>query len=347
GSSSGSAAAVAASLCAAALGSETNGSIVCPSSLCGVVGIKPTVGLTSRAGVIPISATQDTIGPHGRTVADAALVLGAIAGPDPADPATAASAGRALGDYTQFLDRHGLRGARVGILRDKRVCGYHPGSDHITERAVELMAAQGAAVVELSNLPAKVDEASAAEYEVLLYELKAGLNAYLTGCGGDLPRSLAELIAFNEAHAEEELCYFGQERFLAAQAKGGLDEPTYRQALGQSRDASRVLIDELLGMHQLDAIVMPSASPAWPIDLINGDHFLGGSSDLAARAGYPLISMPAGDIHGLPVGINLMGRAFAEPTLIRLAYAFEQAAKARRPPQFKPTLELPSYASHI
>ncbi|NNJ11730.1 amidase [Chloroflexales bacterium ZM16-3] len=341
GSSSGSAAAVAASLCAAALGSETDGSIVCPSSLCGVVGIKPTVGLTSRAGVIPISSTQDTVGPHGRTVADAALVLGVIAGPDPDDPATAAGEGRALGDYTPFLVADGLRGARIGVLRGGKVFGYHPGTDQVAEAAIALMADQGAIIIDPVELPEGVSFSDPAEFEVLLYEFKAGLNAYLAGCGGDLPRSLAELIAFNQANADAEMPYFGQELFLLAEMKGGLDTPAYQEALVKSRDVARAAIDSMLDTHGLDAIVMPTESPAWMIDLVNGDHFLGGSAGLAARAGYPLVTVPAGDVYGLPVGITFMGRAFSEPTLIRLAHAFEQAAQARRPPQLLATLRLP------
>ncbi|MBX0329419.1 amidase [Oscillochloris sp. ZM17-4] len=341
GSSSGSAAAVAASLCAAALGSETDGSIVCPSSLCGVVGIKPTVGLASRAGVIPISATQDTVGPHGRTVADAALLLGAIAGPDYDDPATAAGAGRALDDYTPFLDADGLRGARIGVLRAGKVFGYHPGTDRVAEAAIALMAERGATIIDPVELPEGASFADPAEFEVLLHEFKAGINAYLAGCGGDLPRSLAELIAFNEAHADVEMPYFGQELFLLAEARGGLDAPAYQEALAKSRDGARAAIDGALDAHGLDAIMMPTESPAWLIDLVNGDHFLGGSSGLAARAGYPLVTVPAGDVHGLPVGITFMGRAFSEPTLIRLAHAFEQAAQARRPPQLLATISLP------
>ncbi|MEI7771613.1 MAG: amidase family protein, partial [Chloroflexales bacterium] len=316
-------------------------SIVCPASLCGVVGIKPTVGLTSRAGVIPISFTQDTVGPHGRTVADAAAVLGAIAGPDPRDPATAAAAGRVFDDYTQFLDRDGLRGARIGVLRSGKIFGYHPDTDRIAAAAIAAMAAQGATIIDPLHTPEDVPMSDPAEYEVLLFEFKAGLNAYLAGCGGDLPRSLAELISFNEANREQEMPYFGQEIFLMAEEKGGLDDPAYIDALARSRDNARNAIDSLMEQLALDAIVMPSESPAWLTDLVNGDHFLGGSSALAARAGYPLITVPAGEAHGLPVGITFMGRAFSEPTLIRLAYGFEQASHARRPPQLLPTIELP------
>ncbi len=341
GSSSGSAAAVAASLCAAALGSETDGSIVCPSSFCGVVGIKPTVGLTSRAGVIPISSTQDSVGPHGRTVADAAIVLGVIAGPDPRDPATAAVEGRFVRDYAQFLDRNGLRGARVGVLRSGKVFGYHIDTDRVAAEASAVMAAQGAVIIDPLFTPEDVPMSDPAEYEVMLFEFKAGLNAYLARCGGDLPRSLAELISFNTANHEREMPYFGQEIFLMAEEKGGLDSPAYQDALRRSRDNARNAIDSLMIQHRLDAIIMPSESPAGLTDLVNGDHFLGGSSALAARAGYPLITVPAGHAYGLPVGITFMGRAFSEPALIRLAYAFEQASLSRRPPRLLPTLDLP------
>lgn len=347
GSSSGSAAAVAASFCAAAIGTETDGSIVCPSSICGVVGIKPTVGLTSRAGVIPIAASQDTVGPHGRTVADAAAVLGALVGVDPRDPATAASAGKVFADYTQFLDPNGLRGARIGVVRQS-VTGYSPETDAIFENAVKLLAALGATIVDPADIPG-IDEIGGDEFTVLLYEFKDNLNAYLATRVPNprfprepVLRTLEQLIAFNKAVAAVEMPYFGQEIFELAQTYGPLTDQAYRDALARSqRRGGADGIDKVMNELRLDALVAPTGSPAWPIDLINGDHFLGASSSPAAVAGYPLVSVPAGYAFGLPVGITFMGRAYSEPTLIRLAYAYEQGAKLRRPPRFLPTLELP------
>ncbi|WP_129629134.1 amidase [Candidatus Oscillochloris fontis] len=336
GSSSGSAVAVAASLCAAALSTETDGSIVCPASVCGVVGLKPTVGLTSRAGVIPISTTQDSVGVHARSLHDAALVLTVIAGGDPADPATAACPDRDL-DYTQMLDPDGLRGARIGVLRGGKLWGYHPGTDRIASAVLAQIQACGATLIDPIELPANIIEAEQAEFDLLLYEFKAGLNDYLTKCQGERPRSLADLIAFNLAHSDQEMPYFGQEIFLLAEAKGDLATPAYHAARAQSHDQARSFIDTTMATHDLDALVMPGGSPAWTIDLVNGDHFLGGSAALAARAGYPLVNIPAGYIHGLPVGISLMGRAFSEPHLLRLAYALEHALPPRRPPIYLPT----------
>ncbi|HMQ31730.1 MAG TPA: amidase [Chloroflexaceae bacterium] len=348
GSSSGSAAAVAASLCAAALGTETDGSIVCPSSLCGVVGLKPTVGLTSRAGVIPIAETQDTVGPHARSVADAAIVLGAIAGPDPRDPATAASARRLAADYTAFLDRGGLRGARIGVLRNPGTVGYSPEADAIFDGAVGTLRGLGAVVIDPLPIPDEVVGFVPEELTVLLYEFKDNLNRYLATRVANpafprepLLRTLEQLIAFNQAVREVEMPYFGQEIFELAQATGGLEDPAYRQALAVSRDGARAGIDKAFADNRLDAIVALTGQPAWPTDLISGDHFLGASSAGAARAGYPLLSLPAGYAFGLPVGITFMGTAYSEPALIRLAYAFEQATNLRRPPQYHPTLPLP------
>ena len=342
GSSSGSAVAASANLVAVAIGTETDGSIVCPSSANGIVGIKPTVGLVSRAGVIPISRTQDTAGPMARTVRDAAIVLGAIAGVDPRDPATTDSETWGLSDYTPFLEADGLRDMRIGLAR--RFLGFHEAVDQVVEHAVEAMRAAGAVVVDPVDLrpsgrPAELGvmtNMGAAETEVLLYEFKADLNAYLARRGPDAEvRSLADLIAFNERHAADEMPYFGQERLLAAEAKGPLSDSTYLAALAATRRLSRAEgIDRTMDEHQLDAIIGPTGGPAWVTDLVNGDHFGGGSSGYAAVAGYPNITVPAGSVHGLPVGLSFFGRAWSEPTLIRIAYAFEQTTQARRVPRF-------------
>ncbi len=339
GSSSGSAAAVAASLCAAAVGSETDGSIVSPSSICGIVGIKPTVGLLSRAGIIPISHTQDTAGPMARTVADAALLLGAMTGVDERDEATRASRGKALADYTPFLDPHGLKGARIGVYLPRSLA-KNPWTNPVLAAAVAAMRAAGATVVEGVRMPSE-GKAGNSEYQVLLYEFKADLNRYLAELGDRAPvRSLKEAIAFNEAHKERVMPWFGQEIFLEAEAKGPLTEPAYRKALAACRKTSREQgIDAMLAAHRLDAVVAPTGGPAWLIDLVNGDSETGGSSAPAAVAGYPSITVPAGFACGLPVGISFFGRAWSEPRLIRLAYAFETATRARKPPRFRATAE--------
>ena len=346
GSSSGSGVGVSANLVAVAIGTETDGSVVCPASANGIVGIKPTVGLVSRAGVIPISHTQDTAGPMARTVRDAAIVLGAIAGVDPRDPATAESETRGLVDYTPFLDADGLRGMRIGVAR--RFLGFHAAVDQIVETAIEAMGTAGAVVVDPVDLrpwgrPAAagvLTSMGAAETEVLLYEFKAGLNAYLAMRGPDAEvRSLADLIAFNERHAAAEMPYFGQERLLAAEEKGPLSDPAYLAALAAARRLSGAEgIDRTMDGQQLDAIIAPTGGPAWVTDLVNGDHFGGGSSGYAAVAGYPNITVPAGEVHGLPVGLSFFGRAWSEPTLIQIAYSFEQTTQARRVPRFLPTL---------
>jgi amidase len=339
GSSSGSGAAVAANLAAAAIGTETDGSVVCPASTCGVVGIKPTVGLVSRAGIIPISHSQDTAGPMARTVADAAALLGALTGVDPRDPKTRRSRGRARDDYTGALDPAGLEGARLGIARN--YLGFNDKVDRLIEDAVGALKDAGAVIVDPADIPTKgkYDEA---EFDVLLYEFKADLNAYLASLGPDAPhKSLADLIAFNEQHSEREMPYFGQEIFVMAQKKGPLTTKAYLDALAKSRRLSRTEgIDAVLAKHRLDAIVAATANPAWPTDFVNGDHFTGGCSTPAAVAGYPHVTVPAGYVYGLPVGISFFASTYSEPTLIKLAYAFEQATKVRKPPTFAPTADV-------
>lgn len=334
GSSSGSGTAPSANLVTAALGTETDGSIVCPSTTTGLVGLKPSVGLTSRAGVVPISHTQDTIGPMARTVADAAAVLTAIAGPDDRDPATADA--QVQEDYTTFLNPDGLSGARIGVAR--QMFGWSPEADRVIEVAINAMREAGATIIDPVELP-NFDEISnsGAEFEVLLYEFKWDMADYLATRGPGSPRTLADLIAFNEEHANEELRWFGQELFYLAEAKGPLTEQAYLDALELSRDGSRASLDETLDGMELDALVAPTGSPAWPIDLLNGDHFLGGSSSHAARAGYPLITVPAGFVFGLPVGITFMGRQWDEGTLITLASGFEAVTQVRRAPTFMRT----------
>jgi amidase len=336
GSSSGSAVAVSANLCAAAIGTETDGSIISPSSLCGIVGIKPTVGLVSRAGIIPISHSQDTAGPMARTVTDAVILLGALTGTDPRDPATEASRGQAHRDYTQFLDPHGLRGARLGVARRFFRSGR---AAQLLETALEEMKRLGAVLVDPADDP-PLGRFGDAEQQVLLHEFKAGLNAYLASLGPKAPvRSLEEVIRFNDQNKEKELPYFGQETFLRAQEKGPLTDPAYLDALARCRRLSREEgIDAVMAKHQLDAIVAPSGGPAGKTDLLYGDRGAGGSSSPAAVAGYPNITVPVGQVLGMPVGISFFGRAYSEPTLLKLAYAFEQATRLRKPPAFLPTV---------
>jgi amidase len=337
GSSSGSAQAIAANLVTAALGTETNGSIVCPSSVCGVVGIKPTVGLTSRAGVIPISHTQDTVGPICRTVADAAAVLGALTGVDVRDPASRDSEGHFCKDYTQFLDPHGLQGARIGIVR--QYFGINEHADRIVEPLIAVMREMGAVPVDPANF-ANFEAFPGAQRPVFEYEFKVALNQYLAR-RPDLPvHTLEELIAFNSVHAAQEMPYFQQERFITSQARGPLTDQAYVDALALDyRISRREGIDEVMDRLELDALFAPTRSPAWVIDLVNGGRGSIDSSTPAALAGYPLITVPAGYAFGaLPVGVTFMGRRWSEPTLIRIAFAFEQTIKARRQPTFLPTL---------
>ncbi len=339
GSSSGSAVGVAANLCAGAVGTETDGSILCPSHTNGIVGIKPTLGLISRTGVIPIAHSQDTAGPMARTVADAALLLGAMAGIDLRDPAMAESEGHVYDDYAQFLSVDGLKGARIGVARN--FFAFHPGVDKVMEGCLEAIHSLGTELVDPVDIGTG-DKLDKSELEVLYYEFKADLNAYLASLGpGASVHSLEEVIAFNNNHRERAMPYFGQERMLKAQEKGPLTDEAYHKALETNHRLARTEgIDATLQKHRLDAILAPSGGPAWLVDYVNGDCGAGGSSSPAAVAGYPSITVPAGQVHGLPVGISFIGTAWSEPVLIRLAYAFEQAAQARRPPQFLPFVNL-------
>ena len=337
GSSSGSGTATAANLAAVSLGTETDGSIVCPSSHNALVGIKPTLGLTSRSGVVPLAHSQDVTGPMARTVTDAATVLGAMTGVDPRDPATADSKGHSHRDYRRFLDPDGLRGARVGVWREG-VFGASPEADVIGEAAIADLRRLGATVVDPADIPG-VNDIGGPEFTVLLCEFKDDIAAYLSELRNTDMRTLADLIAFNEANAERELHWFGQEIFLQAEATGGTADPAYAEALAASKRLAQDGIDQTLERFDLDAIFSLTASPPWTTDLVNGDHFLLGSSTPAAVAGYPNITVPAGFSFGeLPVGVNFIGRRWAEPTLLKLAYGYEQGTHHRHAPRFLPTL---------
>jgi amidase len=340
GSSSGSGAAAAASLCAVAIGTETDGSIVSPSNNNGIVGIKPTVGLWSRSGIVPISHTQDTAGPMGRTVADAVALLGPLTGSDLDDPATAEAEAKGERDYMRYLDPNGLRGARLGIVR-KKLFGYSAAADRIAEQAIADMKKAGAVIVDPADIPT-LGQFDDSEFDVLLYEFKADLNRYLTWLGPASPvHSLADVIAFDKAHAQEELPYFGQEIMLMAEQKGPLTDRIYLDALAKDERLSRTEgIDAVMAKFQLDALVAPTGGPAWLTDLVNGDSVGGSDSTIAAVAGYPHITVPAGFYRGLPVGISFIGRAWSEPTLIRIAYSYERATTHRRPPTFARTADL-------
>jgi amidase len=339
GSSSGSGAAVAASLCAVAVGTETDGSIVCPSSVCGIVGIKPTVGLVSRTGIIPIAHSQDTAGPMARTVRDAAILLSVLAGVDPQDAVTAECKGHTESDYTKFLDAAGLKGAKIGVARN--YFDFHDGVEAVMKAALEAMKQAGATLIDTEAIRV-VDEAGSAESTVLRYELKADMAAYLARLGPNAPvKSLKDIIEFNEKNKEQEMPYFGQDVFLKAESLGPLSDYKYVEALAKCRRLARTEgIDAVMDKHKLDAIVAPTMGPACVTDLVNGDHWLGGSTQAAAVAGYPSITVPAGHIFGLPLGLSFFGRAWSEPKLIKLAYAFEQATKCRQPPRFLPTASL-------
>lgn len=338
GSSSGSGSAAAANLCAAAVGSETDGSVVCPSSANSLVGIKPTVGLIGRSGIIPISHSQDTAGPMARTVSDAAIMLGALTGIDSSDAVTKTSTGKSFTDYTQFLNKDGLRGARLGIAR--KYFGFNDLVDKLMNDQIAEMKKMGAVIVDPADIPTS-GQFDNTELEVLLYEFKADLNSYLGRLGPSSPvHSLKEVIEFNEKNRDRELTYFGQDLLIKSQAKGPLTEKKYLQALAKNHLLSRTRgIDFIMRKNRLDAMIAPTGGPAWPTDWINGDHFTGGYSSASAVAGYPHITVPAGYVFGLPVGISFFGGAWSEPKLIKYGYAFEQATKARQAPRFMRTPE--------
>jgi amidase len=337
GSSTGSGAAIAASFATVGVGTETDGSVVCPSSSNGLVGLKPTVGLVSRSGIIPISHSQDTAGPMARTVTDAAILLGAMTGIDSLDAVTLASRGHASADYTQFLDANGLRGARIGVAR--KSFGFSDAVDRVMTESIEAIRNLGATIVDPADLvtQGKFDDS---EFEVLLYEFKADLNAYLAGLAPNVKyRTLADLIKFNEDHREQEMPYFGQEIFEMAEKKGPLTDAGYRKALAKNHRLARAEgIDATMKKHKLDAVIAPTGGPAWTTDLINGDHYTGGYSSASAVAGYPHITVPAGFVQGLPVGISFFAGAWSEGALLKYAFAFEQATKARKAPTFIPSI---------
>jgi amidase len=343
GSSSGSAVAVAANLAAAAIGTETDGSIVCPAHSTSLVGLKPTLGLVSRTGIVPIAHSQDTAGPMARSVADAAVVLAAIEGVDRDDAITTEASRPATRDYRSAFDRNGLQGARIGVVRDK-LFGYNAAADRLADLAIAEMRKQGAVIIDPANIPT-LGSFDATEFDVLLYEFKDDLNRYLARLGPLSPvRSLKDVIAFNEQHQDEELRYFGQEIMEMAEVKGPLTSAEYQKALAANRRQARTLgIDAVMATHQLDALVAPTFSPPWLVDLVNGDAMPAGAaspSSIAAVAGYPHITVPMGYYRGLPLGMSFFGRAWSEPTLIKLAYAYEQATRHRRPPAFRPSADL-------
>jgi amidase len=341
GSSSGSGAAVAANLCALAVGTETDGSIICPSQTNGIVGIKPTLGLVSRSGIIPIAHSQDTAGPMARSVADAAILLGVLAGVDGRDPATRSVQSHALKDYRPFLDKNGLKGARIGVAR--KMAGTEPRALKVFEACLEIMKQLGAVLIDPVEVP-NFNKIAKTERAVLHYEFKADLNSYLAGRGPDTHvRTLADVIKFNEAHAQRVMPYFGQDLMLESEAKGPLTSPVYLRALEKNHLLTRQQgLRLVLAKHRLDAICVPTGGPAWLIDLVNGDaiNWDMESTSMPAVAGYPHITVPAAFIFGLPVGLSFIGKAWQESLLIKLAYAFEQASRVRKPPQFRASADL-------
>ncbi|HTS05082.1 MAG TPA: amidase [Candidatus Eisenbacteria bacterium] len=339
GSSSGTGAGISANLAAVGIGTETDGSIVCPSSSNGLAGIKPTVGLVSRSGIIPISHSQDGAGPMCRTLRDAAILLSALTGVDPEDTVTAASSGKSQPDYAQYCDPNGLKGARIGVAR--KYSGFNDAVDALMEQSIDVMKKQGATLVDPADVPTlgKFDDS---ELLIFMYELKADLNAYLARLGPTAPvHSLKEIIEFNERNHAKEMPYFGQDLFIKAEGKGPLSEKAYLDALAKNHQLARIEgIDAVMDKNRLDALIAPTGGPAWLTDLPNGDHSAGGSSNAAAVAGYPNINVTAGFMYGLPIGISFFGRAWSEPTLIKLAYSFEQSTKARHAPRFLPSVNL-------
>lgn len=329
GSSSGSAVAVAANLTTVSIGTETDGSVVCPASYNGVVGIKPTLGLVSRSGIIPLAHSQDTAGPMGRTVRDAALLLTAMTGTDPDDAET--SKAETHHDYSSNLTADALNGKRIGVIRSWYGAGSNPDVDAIYQASIEKLKESGAIIIDDINIDA--DEMYDAEYEVLLYEFRTDLNAYLEKSEAPV-QSLSDLIAYNETNRDSVMPWFGQEIFLEAEAKGPLTEEAYLTALETSKRISRSSIDDLMDEHELDALIAPTNGPARPIDLINGDASGIGSSSLAAVSGYPNITVPAGFVSGMPIGLSFIGKAWNEKQLIEIAYAFEQTTGVRKPPEF-------------
>jgi len=338
GSSSGTGAAVSANLSVAGVGTETDGSVVCPASANGLAGLKPTVGLVSRSGIVPISHSQDTAGPMARTVRDVAILLGAMAGADPQDPVTANSQGKLSPDYTRYLDPAGLKGARLGVVR--KYFGFNDAVDQLMESLLGEMKRAGAEIVDPADIPTigKFDDS---ELTVFYYELKADLAAYLARRVSSSVKSLKDVVDFNELNRGREMPYFGQDIFLKSEQKGPLTSKEYLDALALNHQLSRVEgIDFVMDKFKLDALVAPTAEPAWLTDLINGDHAAGGSSSAAAVAGYPNINVTAGYLWGLPVGISFFGRAWSEPTLLKIAYSFEQLTKVRQKPRFLPTIDV-------
>ncbi|NHJ32077.1 MAG: amidase [Asgard group archaeon] len=339
GSSSGSATAVAANLCSVSIGTETDGSVVCPAHVNSIVGIKPSIGLVSRTGIIPISHNQDTAGPMARSVEDAAILLNAMVGVDKEDAQSITDENKIPKDYTEFLDIDGLKDAKIGVARN--FFGRNELVNQVIDKAIEKMEKAGAAIVDKLMLES-VKELREPEYEVLLYDFKHDMNEFLEKFVPDkFPQTMKELIEFNEKHKEKVMPYFGQEHFIKAEEKGPLTDEAYKEALEKCHKYSREEgIDLAIKENDLDAIIAPTGGPAWPMDLVNGDHFTGGSSSLAAVSGYVNITVPAGYVFGLPIGISFFSGSFQEPILLKIAYAFEQLEKIREPPKYLETLKI-------